>query len=45
MALVPEGSRFGLLHHVRGNVVHVIVVVLLTIAVIALVMLWGRSAG
>ena len=45
MALVPEGARFGLFQHLRGNLVHVIAVVLLTISVISLVMLWVRSAG
>ena len=38
MALVPEGTRFALLHHVLGNPLHLVIMAVLMVAVMATAM-------
>ena len=42
MALVPEGTRFGMLRHILGNPTHVIIMLGLMLAVMAAAMMWMR---
>ena len=42
MDLVPEGSRFGLLRHMLGNPVHLVIMLCLMAAVMAAAMMLMR---
>ena len=42
MALVPEGTRFALLHHMMGNKLHLAVMLTVMIAAMAAIMMMLR---
>ena len=44
MALMPEGTRFGMLRHMMSSPLHLVIMAVVMIAVMAVVMMIARGA-